>query len=77
MVTSSARRHGVAEDDLLHAYRNPLYVYTNQGDLELTMHVGPATNGATMLEVGFITVLDGPSVTRIVVHGMKARQRYL
>lgn len=72
MVLPSARRHGVAAEDALHALRNAVREYPNQGTYELTITVGPARNGVTMLEVGFDTA-DGQIV---IVHAMKARPKY-
>ena len=69
VILASARKHGVADDDMLHAYRNPIRVF----DLEdLTMLIGP-DQSARLLEVG---VAHAESVD-FVVHAMPARQRFL
>lgn len=74
VILDSARRHGVADEDILHALRNTIDSFPDQGDWALTIAVGPARNGVTMLEVGFD--LDETD-HRIVVHAMNARRKYL
>lgn len=65
----SARKHGVHDADILHAYRNPTRVF----DLDdLIMLVGAATNGQ-LLEIG--VVKDGG--IEFVVHAMTAREKFL
>jgi hypothetical protein len=73
-VLATARRHDVADDDILHALRNAVFDYPNQGDHELTMAVGPARNGVTMVEVGYLTSEDG---LLVVIHAMRARRKCL
>ena len=48
MVLASARKHGVTDADMLHAYRHPIRVFDLDG---LTMLVG-ADDSGRMLEVG-------------------------
>ena len=74
VVLDSARQHGVADEDMLHALRNTMASYPNQGDWDLTIAVGPARNGVTMLEIGFDVDETG---RRIVVHAMNVRRKYL
>jgi hypothetical protein len=38
------------------------------------MAIGPARNGVTMVEVGYLTSEDGLPV---VIHAMRARRKYL
>jgi hypothetical protein len=73
-ILDTARKHGVADEDILHALRNAVFDYPHQGDHELTMAVGPARNGATMLEVGYLMSEEGRLV---VVHAMRARRKYV
>jgi hypothetical protein len=73
-ILATARRHGVADDDILHALRHAVFDYPNQGDHELTMAVGPARNGVTMVEVGYLATEDG---LLVVVQAMRARRKYL
>ena len=48
-IAPSARKHGITDDDMRHALRNPVGV----ADLDdgLTMFIGPARDG-TLVEVG-------------------------
>ena len=65
---ASARKHQIADDDMLHAYRNPIRVF----DLdELIMLIGPDT--ARLLEIG-VSEAEGID---FVVHAMPARDRFL
>jgi hypothetical protein len=41
-----AGRH--PDEDIVHALRNAVFDYPDQGDHELTMAVGPARNGVTI-----------------------------
>ena len=66
---ASARKHQIADDDMLHAYRNPMRVF----DLdELVMLIGPDT-AARLLEVG-VSEAEG---IEFIVHAMPARDRFL
>ena len=66
---ASARKHQIADDDMLHAYRNPIRVF----DLdELVMLIGPDT-AARLLEVG-VSEAEG---IEFIVHAMPARDRFL
>lgn len=69
MVLASARKHGVPDDDMLHAYRNPIRVL---GLDDLTMLIG-ADDSGRMLEVG---VAEGDGV-EFIVHAMPAREKFL
>lgn len=54
--------------------RNTMDSFPNQGDWDLTVAVGPARNGVTMLEVGFDLDETG---RQILIHAMNARRKYL
>ena len=69
MILASARRHGVADEDMLHAYRNPIRVFDVD---ELTMLIGPSPSGA-LLEVG-VARAEG---IEFIVHAMAAREKFL
>jgi len=43
MVITSARRHGLADDDMLHAFRNPVRTY--QVGEDMTMLIGADAAG--------------------------------
>ena len=69
MILASARKHQISDDDMLHAYRNPIRVF----DLdELVMLIGPDT-AARLLEVG-VSEAEG---IEFIVHAMPARDRFL
>lgn len=74
VILPSARKRGIADEDILHALHNAIRSYPDQGDYELTVAIGPATNGVTLLEVGFDIADDGRVV---IVHAMPARKKYL
>jgi hypothetical protein len=69
-IAPSARKHGIADDEMRHALRNPVRA-ADLGD-GLTMIVGAARDG-TLLEVGVADSDAGP----VIVHAMRARPRYL
>jgi hypothetical protein len=69
-IAPSARRHGIAYDDMRHALRNPIRVeYLDEG---LTMFVGPRPDG-NLLEIGVADSDAGP----IIIHADRARPKYL
>ena len=68
VILASARKHGVTDNDMLHAYRNPIRIF----DLDdLVMLVGADENGRP-LEVGVAT---GEGV-EFIVHAMPARPKF-
>jgi hypothetical protein len=70
IVASSARKHGISDQDMLHAYANPIRIYeVGEG---LVMFIG-SDRSARMLEVG---VVDG-DLAPVIVHAMKARAKFL
>ncbi|WP_395153086.1 hypothetical protein [Ilumatobacter sp.] len=69
VILESARKHQVSDDDMLHAYRNPIRVF-DLGDL--AMLIGPDT-AARLLEVG-VSEAEG---IEFVVHAMPARDKFL
>jgi hypothetical protein len=69
VILASARKHGVEDDDILHAYRHPIRVF----DLDdLTMLIGP-DRAARLLEIG---VAHAESID-FVVHAMPARPKFV
>lgn len=57
LIIVSARKHGVADDDILHAFNHPLrYEDLDDG---FVMIIGP-TQSAHLIEVGFIDTDHGP-----------------
>jgi hypothetical protein len=69
VVLESARKHGIADEEIVHAYRNPIRVF--QFD-DFIMLIGP-DRAARMLEVG---VVHAEGVD-FVVHAMPARPKFL
>lgn len=69
-IAPSARKHGIADDDMRHALRHPIRV-ADLGD-GFTMFVGPARD-ATLLEVGVVDSDSGP----VIIHADRARRKYL
>ncbi len=69
VVLESARNHGVHDNDILHAYRNPTRVFDLDG---LTMLIAAATDGH-LLEIG---VAEGDGID-FIVHAMTARNKFL
>ena len=70
LIAPSALKHGVSEDEIIHAYRSPVRIW-DLGD-GFTMIVGP-TRAASFLEVGYV---QGEHV-HVVVHAMRAREKFL
>lgn len=69
VILASARKHGISDDDMLHAYRHPIRVF----DLDdLTMLIGPDTS-ARLLEIG---VAEAEGI-EFIVHAMAARPKFL
>ena len=69
VILASARKHGIPDSDMLHAYRRPIRVFDLDG---LTMLMG-ADDSGRMLEVG---VVAGEGI-EFIVHAMRAREKFL
>jgi hypothetical protein len=65
-----ARKHGVSDDDILHAYANPIRIF----DLDdgFTMIIG-ANAAAIVYEIGVVDGIPAP----VIVHAMRAREKFL
>ncbi len=70
LIATSARKHGVHDDDMIHAFNHPMFV--DDHDDDFVMFVGADTSG-NLLEIGVIESVDGP----IIIHAMAARPKYL
>lgn len=70
IIAESARKHGVSDEDMLHAYDHPIRVF--ELDDGFTMLVG-ANHAAIFYEVG---VVDGV-IAPVIVHAMPARSKDL
>ena len=71
VIIAIARRHGVADEDILHAYRNPIRTIDLLDD-NLSMLIGP-DQSARLLEVG-VSTAEG---IEFVIHAMPARDKFL
>jgi hypothetical protein len=69
VIVASARKHGIPDSDMLHAYRNPMRVF--QMD-DLVMLIGGDESGR-MLEIG-VAAAEG---IEFIVHAMPAREKFL
>jgi len=69
-IGEPARKHGVADMDILHAVRTAMRRVAMDDDL--TMLIGPASDGA-LLEIG---VLDLDGDDPVVVHAMALRPKF-
>jgi hypothetical protein len=69
-IYRSARRHGVADVDIIHAVRNSLGAWDH--DDGKVLYLGP-TRAGNLLEVVSVTRDDG---SEIVIHAMTMRRRY-
>ena len=70
IIAESARKHGVSDEDIRHAYANPIRVF--ELDEGLTMIIGP-NRAAIIYEIGVVDWVPAP----VVVHAMKARDKFL
>lgn len=70
IIAPSALKHGLSDEEILHAYRNPRPVW-DLGD-GFAMIVGPDA-AAIFLEVGYV---DGQTAV-VIVHAMHAREKFL
>jgi hypothetical protein len=70
-IAQTARKHGIADEDMSHAVRNAIAQW--QLDDDFTMRVGPTRDGE-LLEVG---VLGIDTNDPVIVHAMRARPQYL
>ena len=71
VIIYSARNHGVADEDILHAYRNPIRTFDLPDD-DLVMLIGP-DHAARLLEIG-VSRSEG---IEFIIHAMPARNKYL
>jgi len=68
-ILASARKHGIADADILHAFRNAILEVT---DDDIVMLVGPNRDG-NLVEVAIIRSENG----FLIIHAMQARKKYL
>jgi hypothetical protein len=69
-IHESARKHGIADEDIDHATTNAMAIDDQDDDTRL--YLGPARNGG-LLEV--VTLARDDS-TELAIHAMKMREKY-
>ena len=69
VIVASARKHGISDNDMLHAYRNPIRAFQME---ELVMLIG-GDDAGRMLEVGVVAA-EG---VEFIIHAMPAREKFL
>lgn len=69
-IHPSARKHGIADEDIEHAMRNALAIYDQDEDTRLSL--GPARS-ADLLEIVTVVRDDG---SELAIHAMKMRPGY-
>ena len=75
-IIQSARKHGISDEDILHAYRTQFdWFYLKN---EVTIITGYST-GMEVLEIGFVPGNNSTPdrVIDLIIHAMKARPRFL
>ncbi len=72
-IHDSARRHGVADHDLLHAIDHALALEDAGEDPDRWLIVGPDTAG-NLLEVVVMVTAEG---SQIAIHAMPMRDKYM
>ncbi|WP_419839600.1 hypothetical protein [Candidatus Poriferisodalis sp.] len=68
-VAASAYKHGISEEDILHAYRNPIRLYYQHHRVLL---VGGGWGG-NILEIG----VEECEERDVIIHAMPARDKFL
>ena len=71
-IHSSARNHGVADRDILHALDHALAIEDAGEDPDRWLLIGPDTAG-NLLEMVVLITAEG---TQIVIHAMPMRDKY-
>lgn len=70
-IADSARRHGVHDDDITHAVRNPLRLVSGDGRV---LVIGPERAGR-LLEI--VVLDDDPDEEPVIIHAMALRPTFL
>ena len=69
-IAPSARKHGIADDDMLHAYR--CAIRDRDQDEQIVLVIGP-DRSARLLELAILRTTSGP----VIIHAMAARPKHL
>jgi len=70
VIAPSARKNGISDEDIRHAFANPVRVF--ELDDGFVMLIG-ANAAAVLLEIGAVEATTG----LVVVHAMRAREKFL
>ena len=72
-IIGSARKHGVPDHDILHAFNQPMWTTSDPHDDEVTMIIGPDRTGE-LVEVCVVDSDAGP----VIIHALRpARRKFL
>ncbi len=71
-IHDSARKHGVADEDILHAINHALAIEDAGDDPDRWLLLGPDTAG-NVLEVVVMTTIEG---SQLAIHAMPMRDKY-
>ena len=69
-ILPSARKHGIADEDIEHAVTHAMAI--DDPDDDTRLYLGPARNAA-LLEVLTIPTIDG---SELAIHAMRMRRKY-
>jgi hypothetical protein len=69
-ILPSARKHGIADEDIEHAVTHAMAIDDTEDDVRL--YIGPARNAAP-LEVVTIPTIEG---IELAIHAMRMRPKY-
>jgi hypothetical protein len=69
-IADSARKHGVADEDITHAVRNPIRLVAGEGRV---LVIGPDRAGR-LLEV--VVLDDDPDEEPVIIHAMALRPKF-
>jgi uncharacterized DUF497 family protein len=71
-IHDSARKHGVADEDILHAIDYALVIEDAGEDPDRWLVIGPDRAG-NLLEVVVLSTVEGP---QLAIHAMAMREQY-
>jgi hypothetical protein len=70
VIAPSARKHGVSDEDILHACANPIRVFELEEGFTMLIGGNPA---AVLHEIGVVEA----TTRSVIVHAMPARDKFL
>lgn len=72
VIHGTARKHGITDEDIHHAFRNTMYVAEHQ-DENFRMVIGGDSTGR-LIEIGYTI---NPEGVVFLIHAMPARRKHL